>query len=63
MGTQKGKVIDAQFVEINDERFRVDVVPERSKLLPVAPQAREMATKQQLARVPAVTDLPNWEDG
>jgi hypothetical protein len=62
MGKQNDDVLEAQFVEINDQSFRVDVVPVNSSRVP-SPQASEMATKQQLSRVPAVTDLPSWEDG
>lgn len=65
MGQHNNDVIEAQIVEVNEEPLKVDIAPVSPTLTATAlsPQARELATKQRLANVPAVTALPNWEDG
>lgn len=54
-------IIDVPYevVEVNDERFKVDVTPLVSRL----PMPKFRNTKEALTQVPAVTELPIWEDG
>jgi len=49
-----------EVVEVNSERFKVDVTPLGKN---EGPTLRKPTTKEQLARVPAVTQLPLCEDG
>lgn len=51
--------IDAVIVEVDDQPIQITASPSPESSVPV----RTLKVEEALSRVPAVRELPRWEDG